>query len=372
MKKRTHYITVFLFCALLSAFGIASVLLPDTQISESERRYLTQFPTLTLKTVANGTFMQNMDKYLPDQFPLREGFRSTKAVFEALSLRLDSNDIYEYNGYLAALDTTSNDNQIKKAADKLNKVKYTLLKDGHTAYLAVIPPKNYYIAMHDDSHPTLDYESIRTQIQNLCSDFTFIDLYDTLSLEDYYATDSHWRQERLATDGGVADVIAEAMGTSRIETYTQVSSDALSEFRGVYVGQSALPVKSEEMYYMVSDSIDGATVNYIGADVNENAVYTLQKADGVDMYDIFLGGAVPIAEIENPNAKTDRELVIFRDSYGSSLSPLLIECFKKITLIDLRYIEFDLVGEFADTENADFLFIYSTGVICNSEMLKVR
>lgn len=369
MKKRTHYITVILFCALLSAFGISSVLLPDTQISESERRYLAQFPTLTWKTVADGTFMQNMDKYLPDQFPMREGFRSMKAVFEALSLRLDSNDIYEYNGYLAALDTASSDNQIKKAADKLNKVKNTLLANGHTAYLAVIPPKNYYIAMHDSSHPTMDYEGIKTQIQNSCSDFTFIDLYDTLTLEDYYATDSHWRQERL---NDAADTIAQAMGASRVEEYTKVTSDALREFRGVYVGQSALPVKSEEMYYMTSDSIENAVVNYIGADIKENAVYTLSKENGVDMYDIFLGGAVPIAEIENPNAKNDRELVIFRDSYGSSLSPLLIECFKKITLIDLRYIEFDLVDEFTDTENADFLFIYSTGVLCNSEMLKVR
>lgn len=371
MKKITDIITAVLFCIFLFAFGFASVILPDTEISKSERRYLTQFPSLTVKTVSDGTFMKNLDKYLSDQFPMREDFRSIKAVFESLSLRLDCNDIYEYNGYLTSLDVASNDNQIQKAAEKLNKVKDTLLTSNHTAYLAVIPPKNYYISMYDKSHPVADYEKIQTEISHLCSDFTFIDLYDVLELEDYYKTDSHWRQEQIEA-GGVPDRIAEAMGTERKETYTAVTDESLNEFRGVYVGQSAIPTKSEKMYYMTSDSIGGAKVSYIGADINENTVYTLSKADGVDMYDIFLGGAVPIVQIENINATTDRELVMFRDSYGSSLAPLLIECFKKITLVDLRYIESDLVREFVDTENADFLFIYSTGVLCNSEMLKVR
>ena len=35
-----------------------------------------------------------------------------------------------------------------------------------------------------------------------------------------------------------------------------------------------------------------------------------------DMYEIFLGGSKSLISIENPNAKTDRELVMFRDSFG--------------------------------------------------------
>lgn len=371
MKKQIGAITIFLFCAILYSFGAAHVLLPDTQISNAERRYLTQLPSLTWDTLTDGTFMKNLDKYLPDQFPLREGFRGTKAVFEKLSLRLDSSDVYESNDHLAALDTNVNDALVEKAANKLGKVKDALLTEGHTAYLAVIPPKNYYISKVDKKHPTIDYEAVRDRVGELCPDFSEIDLYDLLDLDDYYRTDSHWRQERLE-EAGVADRIAESMGVLRTEEYIAETSEMLESFRGVYVGQSALPTEAEQIYYMTSPSIENATVTYIGADIAENSVYTLSKTEGVDMYDIFLGGAVPVIEIVNENAATDRELVIFRDSYGSSLAPLLIECFERITLVDLRYIEFDLVPKFVEYENADLLFLYSTGVLCNSEMLKVR
>lgn len=371
MKKLTNLITITLFCAILASFGTAAVLLPDTEISKSERRYLTQFPELTWETVTNGAFMQNLEKYLPDQFPLREGFRSMKAVFEKLTLRLDSSDIYEYDGHLAALDLELNESLVEKAADKLNKVKDTLLAEGHTAYLAIIPPKNYYIAERDSSHPVMDYERVQQLMWDFCPDFTHIDLYDTLTLNDYYKTDSHWRQERL---GAAVDRLTEAMGVphSGLETYTHSYSDEMEQFRGVYVGQSALPVEAETMYYMTNEATQNAKVTYTGAEISENAVYTESKITGVDMYDVFLGGAVPVVEIVNESAATDKELVIFRDSYGSSLAPLLVECYSKITLVDLRYIAFDFVPQFVDTENADLLFLYSTGILNDSEMLKVR
>ncbi len=371
MKKLTNLITITLFCAILASFGTAAVLQPDTEISKSERRYLTQFPELTWETVTNGTFMRNIEKYLPDQFPIREGFRSMKAVFEKITLRLDSSDIYEYDGHLAALDYELKESLVEKAAGKLNKVKDTLLTEGHTAYLAIIPPKNYYIAEHDQSHPVMDYEKLQSMMWESCPDFTHINLYDTLTLDDYYKTDSHWRQERLDK---VVERLTAAMDVphSGLASYTHNYSDTMEQFEGVYVGQSALPVKPETMYYLTNEATQNAKVTYTGADIKENAVYVESKIEGVDMYDVFLGGAVPLVEIVNESASTDKELVIFRDSYGSSIAPLLIESYAKITLVDLRYIDFTFLPQFVDTQNADILFLYSTGILNDSEMLKVR
>ncbi|MBR5312479.1 MAG: hypothetical protein IKU40_06325 [Clostridia bacterium] len=371
MKKLSNLITITLFCAILVTFGAGAVLLPDTEISKSERRYLTQFPELTWTTVTDGTFMQNIEKYLPDQFPMREGFRSLKAVFEKLTLRLDSNDIYEYQGHLVSLDYELKENLVEKAAVKLNKVKESLLTEGHTAYLAIIPPKNYFIGKYDSSHPVMDYEHLQEIMWESCPDFTHIDLFDTFTYGDFYKTDSHWRQEMIEAEG-VADHLSEAMGVQRTENYTHNTTDQLQQFKGVYAGQSALPVKAETMYYLTSESIDSAVVTYTGADIEENTVYTFSKVEGTDMYDIFLGGAVPLVEIVNPIAENDRELVIFRDSYGSSLAPLLIECYSRITLVDLRYIDFTFLPQFLDAADADLLFLYSTGILNDSEMLKVR
>ena len=370
MKKLTNLITIVLFCGILASFGTAAVLLPDTQISNSERRYLTQFPELTWSTLTDGAFMQNIEKYLPDQFPMREGFRSLKAVFEKLTFRLDSSDIYEYAGHLAALDYELHETLVEKAAVKLNKVRDTLLTEGHTAYLAIIPPKNYYMD-GDRSHPVMDYEKVQSMMWESCPDFTHIDLFDTLTLDDYYKTDSHWRQERLDK---TVERLTTAMGVPHggLSSYTHNYSDTMEQFEGVYVGQSALPVKPETMYYLTNKTTQNAKVTYTGADIKENAVYIESKIEGVDMYDIFLGGAVPLVEIVNENAATDKKLVIFRDSYGSSIAPLLIECYAKITLVDLRYIDFTFVPQYVDTQDADLLFLYSTGILNDSEMLKVR
>lgn len=65
--------------------------------------------------------------------------------------------------------------------------------------------------------------------------------------------------------------------------------------------------------------------------------------------------------IENPAAPNGQDLIVFRDSFGSSLIPLLAEGFHTITVIDTRYIQPSLLGNYVDFEGKDVLFLYSTG-----------
>ena len=65
----------------------------------------------------------------------------------------------------------------------------------------------------------------------------YIDITENLSLEDYYKTDTHWKQENLVD---VAEVLCGKMGTSETQQYTEKVLD--KEFYGVYYGQSALPL----------------------------------------------------------------------------------------------------------------------------------
>ena len=74
--------------------------------------------------------------------------------------------------------------------------------------------------------------------------------------------------------------------------------------------------------------------------------------------------------IENPNADTDRELVIFRDSFGSSLAPLLVPGYAKVTLADIRYLLSSQMGKYLTFTDQDVLFLYSAPVLNNSETLK--
>ena len=96
----------------------------------------------------------------------------------------------------------------------------------------------------------------------------------------------------------------------------------------------------------------------------------MEAAEGKDPYEMFLSGTEPLLVIDNPDAETDRELVMFRDSFGSSLAPLLVEGYKKITLVDIRYISPQFLGSFVNFENCDILFIYSTILLNNSNSFK--
>ena len=83
-----------------------------------------------------------------------------------------------------------------------------------------------------------------------------------------------------------------------------------------------------------------------------------------------MSGSKSILTIENPEAETDRELILFRDSFGSSLAPLLAEGYAKITLVDIRYMQLERLEHFISFHGQDVLFLYSTSVLNNSEVIK--
>ena len=74
--------------------------------------------------------------------------------------------------------------------------------------------------------------------------------------------------------------------------------------------------------------------------------------------------------VESPNARTDRELVVFRDSFASSLAPLLLEGYSRVTLVDIRYLSPTQLGRYLTFTDQDVLFLYSVNVLNNSETIK--
>ena len=96
----------------------------------------------------------------------------------------------------------------------------------------------------------------------------------------------------------------------------------------------------------------------------------MSKLDSKDLYDVFLSGASALKIIENPDAPEGKELIVFRDSFGSSIIPLLVRDYSRVTLIDIRYISPELLGQFVDFSGKDVLMLYSTLLLNNSSTLK--
>ena len=99
-------------------------------------------------------------------------------------------------------------------------------------------------------------------------------------------------------------------------------------------------------------------------------VYDPGKLNAKDPYDVFLSGSRSLLTVENPAAETDRELIVFRDSFGSAMVPLLVQGYARVTLVDVRYIQIDLLDRFVEFQGQDVLFLYSTLVLNNSETIK--
>ena len=360
-------ICIFGFVAFIVALGLTCFLREPVQVLESERRKAAQFPEFSVEAVMNKTFFDGLEEYLADQFPLRDTFRSVKAAIQFNLLRQqDNNGVYLVDGHISELDSELNDKSVLNVAKKINSIydKY-LANSNAKCYFSVIPDKNFFLAQKN-GYPSYDYQKMLDVFTSGVKNMEYIDIFSCLDADDYYKTDSHWKQENI---GDVVEMLGSKMGFDA-KPADYYKAEKLCDFEGVYASRYAMNKTNDELVCLTSKAILNATVFNFETNKTTDGVYDKSKLTSGDKYDIYLSGAKALLSIENPLAKQKRELVIFRDSFGSSLAPLLIESYSKITLVDLRYISSQVIGEYVDFNDCDVLFIYNTQILNQSSLLK--
>ena len=365
MKMKLRTVCMGAVALLWIVLTAAAWFAPAKEISEAERRPLAQAPEITGDTLLNGTFMEKFDTYSLDQFPLRDTFRKIKSLFHFNVLnQSDNNDIYIADGYAVKQEYPLNEDSVKHAADRFQAVYDKYLADSNV-YMSIVPDKGQYLAS-GSGHLTLSFAQLNAMMQTAMPWAQHIDLYDSLDYEDYYRTDVHWRQEHLFE---AAETICAAMGVTAPDAMDFTVTALERPFYGVYYGQAALPMEPETMYLLESDLLRDCRV-YDYESGQYTPVYNMDKLNSRDLYEVFLSGSRSLLTIENPNANTDRELIIFRDSFGSAIAPLLVQDYASVTLVDIRYIHLDLLGRFLAFHGQDDLFLYSVPILNNSQTIK--
>lgn len=367
MNKKIRAIGAACLVAIWAGLTALAWFGPDQAESVSERRPLEQWPGITGESLWSGSFMEDFGDYSLDQFPLRDPFRQIKSLFHYYALQQkDNNGIYIADGYAVKMEYPLNTTSVNYAMNRFQHIYDTYLKDsGSKVIFAPVPDKGYYLA-EENGYLSLDYEKMFAMLRENMPWAEFVDITDCLDASDYYYTDTHWRQEHLLD---VAGKLSEALGVTppKAEDFTVTQLD--TPFYGVYYGQAALPMNPESIYLMESQLLEDCQV-YDHETGKYTPVYNLEKMSSRDPYEVYLSGTRALLTIENPNASTDRELVVFRDSFGSSLVPLLVQDYAKVTLVDIRYVASDFVGQFVDFHGQDVLFLYSTLVLNSSSTLK--
>lgn len=382
-------LTVLFLCWLL--VGGYYLISEPKEYSAAERRRLAAAPALTFTSIKNGSYLSSMENYVKDQFPARDSFRNVKTASSLYGfLRLQDNGYAIRDGHLALMDMALNEASVTYACTQMRYLYDAYLADsGCRVYYCIIPDKNYYLQLSDPSYPTLDYEAMDTQTQDLLDFASPIDIRNDLTLASFFRTDTHWKQESLVP---AADTILSAMSaddrlTSSTEEYSVET--ALDSFHGVLCGNMGWDIPSEPMYYLTSDRIQSAETSHLETSDCSTVYdphYLTYDGPGADPYSFFLSGSSAFVTIKNTTASPaasetsaaeeqlsipqSRELVVFRDSFGSSIAPLFLAGYDQITLIDTRYINPSILGDYITFTDQDVLFLYSTLLINSSYSLK--
>lgn len=363
LKKRPDPVS-FALSLLLYAGMLLALLLPDRAVSYSERRALSQYPAPSARTLWSGAWASGVERWLPDQFPFREPLRALAMRFRLHTLALsDYKGVYTAGGSAAQSLYPLHEENVLRTARRATEIAQTYYPTARTA-AALIPDKS--MLLPQSGRPVANFAAME---RAFFAAFTGarIPLADLLTADDYYATDVHWRQERLHD---VAARIAGAYGAP-LEPTDDTSHVYAPFYGGYYARQTGL--SPDALVYLTNDVIRAAAVTGPALSASPAPIYDASLLSGMDAYDVFLYGASPFLTVQNARpaiSARDRTLVVFRDSFASSLAPLLLPAYETLVLVDLRYLAVSALPDLLPAGDCDVLFLFSAATVNAGAMLR--
>lgn len=267
---------------------------------------------------------------------------------------LETNGIYM--DYMGSLSEAS----ANKFVDSINALSEKYFASANSVTFTAVPSKAYYV--NERVETPFDYDKMKNILSGI-NKADYVDTFDTLSLASYCTTDPHWKQTELSA---FLKKLGDKMGFS-----VDLSTFKVNEIDG-FLGQhskKAEGVNAEKLVYLTNEHTDAAKVEHFTVK-DFNGIYNMAKYESKTPYDMFLSGPAPTIKITNENAKSDKSLVIFGDSFANSLAPLLCGEYKTIEMVDLRLISASILSDYVDCSGKDVLLLYSDQIINKSAMLK--
>lgn len=373
-KKGSFIFSVFIavFIILIFGIGILNIIDGDSTYSEKENRVLSTFPTLSLNSIFEGTFMEKFETYMTDQFIFRDEIIRLKTLADRISGKKEVGGVYiGKKGFLFAKPNEYNEENTEAIAWAISDfdAKYPEMKksimiapDSGFIYSDLLPANAPY--------PKQDYQlsDIKNYIGN--ENVTWIDLakhFSDLSSDKdlYYKTDHHW------TTRGAFEAFKLLMNEWEIdisqteyEFYT-VSNNfqgTLSSKAGVYDSYDTVEictVKGSENSYVVSyDSLQTKTASFF----DESKLYEKNQ------YEVFFGGNYDKITVTT-TSQSKNTLLVIKDSYANCLIPMLTPYFNKIVVVDPRYLTDSLEGIIQENGFSHALFLYNLNTILEDTSL---
>ena len=364
MKKNIlkKYPTFFVFSILVILFTVIDIINSPNEFSELENRKLSQMPILSLKSYIDTSFSSDYEKYINDQFFLRNNWIDLKSRIEYLLGKRENNDIiFGKENYLFKKFTTFNDEMLE---NNLNSI-ITFTNNYNKEVDFFIIPNSY--AVYDELTPR--YLQLVDQLSLINSINSYLSLksndhINTINVAEellknkddyiYYKTDHHWTSygAYLAYLTYMDYLGLEIVDINNLEKIT------INNFLGTYYNRSK---------YFKADSDFITYYNILGLHIEIDgkeklSLMDLDKFKGSDKYSAFLWGNNGLTKVINENISEERKgssILIFKDSYANSFIQFLSYNYEIIDIIDLRYFKESIRNFMKDKDYNEILIMYS-------------
>ena len=342
---------------LLLAVGVLSgFFVPDKYYSESEKRTLTQKDAISISDFPSGKMGTEIEKYLSDQFPLRDDWITVKTLTQRLSGKTQISGVYfGKDGYLMDAFTSYNQKQFTANIEALAKLSESLKAAGIPMQVMLVPTAAQTLSDKLPAYaPNLDQKALMdlAKAQGLDT----VNVFDILSEHKgeyiYYKTDHHF------TSLGAYYCYAawmQAQGKTAQPLSAWQSQALCNNFRGTTynkVNDPFAPYDTITAYYKTLTH----TVNYNSGNYTQrNSPYTSAGVSGYtqDRLNTLEGGYTLVS------GNGEGKLLILKDSYANCFSQFVIDDYAETHLIDLRFFKDSVTDYIEENGITQVLVLYN-------------
>lgn len=348
---RNKIITSF-FCLLLAVSALIGLLMPDRYYSEREKRTLTQKPKFTVANFISGEFSDELEKYLTDQVPLRDGWVTMKTYMKLAIGKRESGGVYICKDkYLMDKFTSYSKKQLAANAAALADLQEKLAAEGVSMNTILVPMAAQVLTDKLPAYaPVTDYTAILQVLTDAGVDTT--DVLSALAAHSgeniYYRTDHHW------TSLGAYYAYCAWRGIEpNVDEWTQ--EILCDNFHGTTWNKVPLPSVPAEEITAWHKHIN-RSVSYNNGQYETDSIYERKYLSGSDEYAVFLNSNQAQTVIEG-SGKSGK-LLLIKDSYGNTFSQFPVENYAEVHVIDLRFFKGDVTEYAKENDITDALVLY--------------
>ena len=353
MKHKDKIICIIISVIIVTLLNVF-IFSNKVYYSENEFRYLSKFNTITFETILNRKTMDNIEEYLSDHFPLREGFIKLKNRVELLLGKKNINGVYITDKYL--IEEYNGFDKKDKFINILNNFKENN-KDINISLMLVptsISVNGEYLPNYIDTEAQINdikyvYDKVNLNKINV------IDVLKNSKEQVYYKTDHHW-----TTHGAYLAYKEFSKNYKKIEL-----KKVTNEFKGTIYSKVLISDLTDDIFIYEPEFNLKVSYNKGNEVVVKDTLYNMSYLNEKDKYSLFLDNNNPIIKITNEDLKNKKNILVVKDSYANSFVPFLTNDYKEVHVIDPRYYLGSISDYVKENKIEEVLFLYNINTLNN-------